>query len=43
MSLQGDVAGAYENVRNDKTDANWILLSYTDEKSDKIGVSDSGK
>ena len=42
MSLEGDINAAYEDVRNDKTDTNWILLSYLDEKSDKIGISAKG-
>ena len=42
MSLQGDINAAYEDVRNDKSDTNWLLLSYTDDKSDQIGISAKG-
>ncbi len=43
MSIQGDVAAAYDDVRNDKTDTTWILLSYSDEKSDNIGIVSTGE
>jgi hypothetical protein len=42
MSLEGDINAAYEDVRNDKTDTNWILLSYADDKSDQIGIAAKG-
>ena len=42
MSLIGDINAAYEDVRNDKTDTNWILLGYEDEKGDGIKLVSSG-
>lgn len=43
MSLQGDINAAYEDVRYDKSETNWILLSYVDDKSDQIAISAKGK
>ncbi|KAJ3039715.1 hypothetical protein HDV00_011947 [Rhizophlyctis rosea] len=42
VQLEGDIAGAYEDVRNDKTDTNWLLLEYTDDKSDVLRLSTTG-
>lgn len=42
MSLQGDINEAYEDVRNDKSETDWVLLSYLDDKSDQIGISSKG-
>ncbi|KZP15308.1 ADF-like domain-containing protein [Athelia psychrophila] len=33
---------AYEDVRNDKTDTNWLLLDYETERSDKLVVTQTG-
>lgn len=36
------IQGAYEEVRNDKTDTNWLLLNYESEQSDKLILSATG-
>ncbi|GAA6011986.1 hypothetical protein JCM10207_003450 [Rhodosporidiobolus poonsookiae] len=33
---------AYDDVRNDKSDTNWVLLDYDGEKSDKLAVAATG-
>ncbi|KAI5479189.1 actin depolymerizing protein [Pseudohyphozyma bogoriensis] len=33
---------AYEDVRNDKTETNWLLLDYTSDKSDTLKLAGSG-
>ena len=42
MSLEGDIAAVYEDVRNDKTPTQWLLLGYSDDKSDKISLKAKG-
>ncbi|KAI9006037.1 hypothetical protein BC832DRAFT_539680 [Gaertneriomyces semiglobifer] len=42
VQFEGDVAAAYEDVRNDKSPTNWLLLSYKDEKSDVLTLSGTG-
>ncbi|KAI8926659.1 hypothetical protein BC831DRAFT_455584 [Entophlyctis helioformis] len=42
VQLEGDVAAAYEDVRNDKTPTNWLLLEYVDEKTDVLKVTSTG-
>ncbi|KAF7984689.1 hypothetical protein HWV62_12976 [Athelia sp. TMB] len=32
----------YEDVRNDKTDTNWLLLDYETDRSDKLTVTQTG-
>jgi len=33
---------AYQDVRSDKTDTNWVLLDYETDRSDKLTVSQTG-
>ncbi|KAA1118720.1 hypothetical protein PGT21_003438 [Puccinia graminis f. sp. tritici] len=33
---------AYDDVRNDKTSTNWLLLNYESERSDKLKLSATG-
>ncbi|KAI9099489.1 hypothetical protein DFS34DRAFT_617729 [Phlyctochytrium arcticum] len=42
VQFEGDVAAAYDDVRNDKTDTNWLLLTYNDEKADVLTLSATG-
>eukprot|EP00842_Homolaphlyctis_polyrhiza_P003315 jgi/Hompol1/3985/HPOL_003426-RA len=42
-TLDAGVAAAYEDVRNDKTETNWLLLEYLDDKSDTLKVASTGK
>ncbi|KAI9202860.1 uncharacterized protein BJ171DRAFT_162676 [Polychytrium aggregatum] len=42
VEFQGDIVAAYEDVRNDKTPTNWLLLDYIDDKSDVLFVSATG-
>ncbi|KZO94180.1 actin depolymerizing protein [Calocera viscosa TUFC12733] len=37
------IADAYQDVRSDKSDTNWLLLSYEGAKSDKLVLSSTGK
>ncbi|KAJ3256026.1 hypothetical protein HDU77_003440 [Chytriomyces hyalinus] len=41
-TLSADAKVAYEDVRNDSTPTNWLLLEYADDKSDNIILSGSG-
>ncbi|KAI0066835.1 actin depolymerizing protein [Artomyces pyxidatus] len=33
---------AYEDVRSDKSDTNWVLLDYESDRSDKLAVTQTG-
>lgn len=33
---------AYEAVRDDKADTNWLLLTYTTDRGDKLGLAGKG-
>lgn len=33
---------AYQDVRSDKTDTNWLLLDYESDRSDKLKVTSTG-
>ncbi|KNZ57136.1 hypothetical protein VP01_2232g4 [Puccinia sorghi] len=33
---------AYDDVRNDKTETNWLLLNYESERSDKLRLASTG-
>ncbi|BFZ57032.1 hypothetical protein PYCC9005_004082 [Savitreella phatthalungensis] len=37
-----EIKAAYDDVRNDKTDTNWLLLSYAEAKGDKLVVKGTG-
>ncbi|SCZ98511.1 BZ3500_MvSof-1268-A1-R1_Chr3-1g05432 [Microbotryum saponariae] len=37
-----DIAAAYEDVRNDKSETNWLLLDYEGDKSDKLNLTATG-
>ncbi|KAJ6473579.1 actin depolymerizing protein [Mycena vitilis] len=34
---------AYQDVRSDKTDTNWLLLDYESDRSDKLQLTSTGK
>jgi hypothetical protein len=42
VQIDKAAAAAYEDVRNDKTETNWMILGYTDEKGENIGVTAKG-
>ncbi|ORX92109.1 actin depolymerizing protein [Basidiobolus meristosporus CBS 931.73] len=44
MSLVSDpqIESAYEDVRNDKSDTNWLLLTYAADKRDVLEVKATG-
>jgi hypothetical protein len=42
VAIDGQVASVYEDVRNDKTPTNWLLLGYTDDKETALKVVSSG-
>ncbi|KAJ3287657.1 hypothetical protein HK104_008490 [Borealophlyctis nickersoniae] len=42
VQLEGDISSAYEDVRNDKTDTNWLLLEYQDDKTDVLKLAETG-
>ncbi|KAI8827173.1 uncharacterized protein EV422DRAFT_512917 [Fimicolochytrium jonesii] len=41
-TFDGDVQAAYDDVRNDKTPTNWLLLSYANDAKDVLTLSGSG-
>ncbi|EGF79454.1 hypothetical protein BATDEDRAFT_89530 [Batrachochytrium dendrobatidis JAM81] len=42
VQLEGDIGAAYEDVRNDKSATNWLLLEYVDDKTDVLKVAKTG-
>jgi len=38
-----EISTAYEEVRSNKTDTNWLLLDYEGPKSDKLKLTATGK
>jgi hypothetical protein len=42
-TIESGVSAAYDDVRNDKSETNWLLLEYLDEKSDTLKLAGSGK
>ncbi|KAJ7064916.1 ADF-like domain-containing protein [Mycena amicta] len=36
------IDAAYQDVRSDKTDTNWLLLDYESDRSDKLAVTGTG-
>jgi len=36
------IAEAYEDVRDDKSETNWMLLNYESDRSDKLNVTSKG-
>ncbi|KAL2913429.1 hypothetical protein HK105_207041 [Polyrhizophydium stewartii] len=42
VQLDANIATAYEDVRNDKTDTNWMLMEYVDDKTDVLKVAATG-
>ncbi|KAJ3134689.1 hypothetical protein HK100_003410 [Physocladia obscura] len=41
-SIAAEAKIAYEDVRNDTTPTNWLLLEYADDRSDNIVLGSSG-
>ncbi|KAF9051579.1 ADF-like domain-containing protein [Panaeolus papilionaceus] len=37
-----DILDAYQEVRNDKSETNWLLLDYESERSDKLKLTRTG-
>lgn len=37
-----DISEAYNDVRNDKTPTNWLLLDYESDRSDKLKLTATG-
>jgi hypothetical protein len=42
VQIDSKVAAVYEDVRNDKTATNWLLLGYADDKETTLQVSAQG-
>ena len=42
LTISDKVAAVYEDVRNDKTDTNWCILGYTDEKGESLDLVSKG-
>ncbi|KAI8802629.1 hypothetical protein BJ742DRAFT_778000 [Cladochytrium replicatum] len=40
--IMPEVAAAYEDVRNDKTENDWLLIEYVDDKKDVLALSGTG-
>ncbi|KAJ3323959.1 hypothetical protein HDV06_000935 [Boothiomyces sp. JEL0866] len=40
--LESDISKAYEDVRNDKTNTNWLIVGYKDEKGEVLSLVGSG-
>jgi len=37
-----NIEEAYHDVRNDKTDTNWLIIDYENDRSDKLVLTQSG-
>jgi len=37
-----EIRQAYDDVRDDKADTNWLLLQYTTDKGDKLALASKG-
>lgn len=37
-----EILKAYDDVRSDKTDIDWLLINYEDAKSDKLYLKEAG-
>ncbi|ORX68922.1 actin depolymerizing protein [Linderina pennispora] len=37
-----EIAEAYENVRDDKSETNWLLLEFVDDRKDELKVGGTG-
>ena len=37
-----EIQKAYDEVRSDKSETDWLLINYEDAKSDKLFLKDSG-
>ena len=42
LTISNKVAAVYEDVRNDKTDTNWCILGYTDDKGEALDLVSQG-
>jgi hypothetical protein len=43
VRLDPSVSAVYEDVRSDKSETNWLLLGYADEKGELLKVVGKGK
>ena len=43
LTVSNKVAAVYEDVRNDKTETNWAILGYTDDKGEALDIVSQGK
>lgn len=37
-----EIRQAYDEVRDDKADTNWLLIQYTTDRGDKLGLAGKG-
>jgi hypothetical protein len=42
VHISSKVGEVYEDVRNDKTETNWLILGYEDDKGESLGVCCKG-
>jgi hypothetical protein len=42
VKIDSGVSAVYEDVRSDKSETNWLLLNYTDEKGETLAVTSQG-
>ncbi|KAI8848303.1 hypothetical protein BC829DRAFT_427709 [Chytridium lagenaria] len=42
VDIPKDASVAYEDVRNDSTETNWLLLEYVNDKTDALQVAGTG-
>ncbi|KAI8898330.1 hypothetical protein BC833DRAFT_590190 [Globomyces pollinis-pini] len=42
VNIDASVSVAYEDVRNDKTATNWLIMGYVDEKGETLGLVGTG-
>ncbi|KAJ3306488.1 hypothetical protein HDV03_005098 [Kappamyces sp. JEL0829] len=42
VNIDAGANAAYEDVRNDKTETNWLILGYADEKGESLKVVKTG-
>ncbi len=42
VQISGNVGAIYEDVRNDKTETNWLSLGYEDDKGESLVVCCKG-
>ncbi|KAJ3152347.1 hypothetical protein HDU86_005876 [Geranomyces michiganensis] len=43
VNFEGDIQSAYDDVRSDKSETNWLLLTYPTEGKDTLALAGTGK